>query len=286
MLNADNTNISNDARVYKLPVGYDPKLITTASQALPVGTIDYGFGAVEGETFAQSQTQETVKSRNKQKVVRQFVSDATATLAATFLEEKKEVRELYHGGKEDANGRLEIDLTAIAKAWYVYDSIDDGVGYEKNIRFIFEATTSPNGDLAFAPGSLVQYPVLFTIIGNPVRITEVNGVVVPEDPTDPVDPNPTTYPAVTNITTQYIEGTQTLQVNWDTPNVGMDDFISGYTVNLEPVDAGTGATAYPSGNSAMLSPVSVGEYQLTVSYGVNGLPQQHGATAIPVTIAV
>jgi hypothetical protein len=283
MLNKLNTNISNDARLYRLPKGFDSSTITTATQALPVGTEDFGAFALEGETLSHSVTTETVKSRNKQQVMRVFVSDETKSLAINAIEDKPLVRTTYHGA-EETNGVMDLNGFKVEEYTYVYDSIDDGPGYEKNLRFIFEATAAPNGDLTYVPGSLVIFPILLTVTGKFKRITEQNGVVVTEPTDPPVDPNPTTYPAVTNILTSYEAGTQTLSVQWDVPNLGMDDFVSGYTVNLAPVDAGMGAGAYPSGPSAELSPVAPGDYQLTVSYGVNGLPQQHGSATVPVTV--
>lgn len=280
-------NLSLDSQLWKLPEGYNLDLITTVRQPLPVGSENLGLTSTEGEAFSQTITTEAIKAHQRDKTLRNIVTDSKRSMNLTLTEDRKAVRELFHGAKENADGMMDITGEEVIEANFVYDSTDDGEGYEKDIRLVFRATVTPNGDITFARGTLIAYPIMLDAIGKVRRISTPDGATTPTNPTDPpVDPNPTTYPSITNITTAYIPESETLSVQWDVPSLGMDDFVSGYQVSLIPMDAGSGANANPSGPSADLSPVAVGNYQLTVSYGVNGLPTQHGATTIPVTVAV
>lgn len=278
-------NLSLDSQLWKLPEGYNLDLITTVRQALPVGSESLGLTSTEGEAFSQTITIEAVKAHQRNKTLRNIVTDDKRSMNLTLTEDRKAVRELFHGATENADGMMDIDGQKVVEANFVYDSTDDGEGYEKDIRLVFRATVTPNGDITFARGTLIAYPIMLDAIGKVRRISTPDGATV-TPPVDPnPNPNPSTYPEVTNVATAYDAATETLSVNWDVPTVGIDDFISGYTVNLIPMSAGSGAQAFPNGNSATLNPVAAGDYQLSVGYSVNGQPAVVGTTTIPVTAA-
>ena len=169
--NATNTNISYDAKLWWLPEGVTaPTAVdeTVAAGALYLGYLDEG-----GETLSVSQTLETYKAHQSRAPIRNGITEATTTFAPTLIEDTPEVRELFHGVAANAPGVTVTDGTKTITGTFVYDTIDDQAGYEKMIRFVFKATVTANGDLTFAPGEMVTYPLLMTILGDLTRMDEI-----------------------------------------------------------------------------------------------------------------
>lgn len=169
--NPANTNVSFDAKFYTIP--NSAAFPMTASEALPVGSIDVGSLSVDGEVLSQTVSSEEIKEHNGRRTVRRVVTDGTASLAIVALEDKKETRELYHAAKEDANGRMVINPNKTTTVKFVYDSDDSGEGFEKRTRICGLAEVMANGDITFAPGAIVMYPLMLNFIGDYIRISEV-----------------------------------------------------------------------------------------------------------------
>jgi hypothetical protein len=242
-----------------------------------------GLTATEGEAFSQSVTTETIYAHQRNTPLRNHVTDSNRSMNLTLTEDRKAVRELFHGAEESANGLMDITGEEVTEANFVYDSTDDGKGYEKDTRLVFRASVTPNGDITFARGTLIAYPILLTAIGKVRRLsTPDSGTVTP--PVDPEDPPVTTYPEITGLVSNYNPETQLLTANWNAPTLTGGAWIESYNVSLAPMGAGSGYGDSPTGNSAELGPVASGEYQLSVGYYVNGDAVPHGFASIAVTI--
>jgi hypothetical protein len=290
MSNEFNTNISADAKFYRLKPGATRP--TTATEELPVGTEEFGYTAIEGWNWAQSQTIEPVKAHQKKKVLRNKITDEAKSAAVTFLEDKKLVRETYHNGTEDANGRMIMKSGVVQQGTYVIDSTDDGVGYEKDVRFIFDATVTANGDLTFSPEAETTYPVMFNIIGEPIRISKTrytDGTTPPVEEEPPVGGD--TYPTVGGLSYIFSAGDNSLTAEWFPLTLTGGATIEKFDISLQPLSGGTSlltGVAQPNANTYTFTDVVPdANYQLVISYTV--LPydggQPHGSANTPVSTA-
>lgn len=153
--------ISYDSKITQLPEG--AAWPTSLTAPLPVGSIDLGMTEQSsGEVFSRSVTLETRKAHQKGQSVRDFVTDAPQTLAATFLESTPAVRALYHGAPE-VDGHI-TSGNGVVKGTFVYDTFDPET--DSATRYVFRATVTPNGDITYVDTELTMYPVLFTALGD------------------------------------------------------------------------------------------------------------------------
>lgn len=275
-------NFSIDSMITMLPKGYDRKLITGVRQELPAGSINLGTTSTDGEEYVQTVTTEQVKVHQRNRPVRTFVTDNLKSLGCSFSENWKPVRELYHGGEEDADGTMVISGDKVIERDFVYDSTDDSDGYSNDIRLVFRATVTPNGSIVYAHSTLIAYPVLFTIIGDVIRLTGAS-TVTPGNPGDGGGDgggeDGGEYPSVPGLDATFDGAEQTVQIRWSQPNVA--GYVSEYTVNLVNTETNEQEETTTSNMYADF-PVTEGIfYTATVSYTFAGA--QRGHATIPFT---
>lgn len=166
--NAENTQFSHDSRLIKLADGAD--FPTTIG-----GTIDgedLGWFHTDGETLSVGKTVNRIKAHQGDTTVRTSITDSEVTLAVTALENKKLVRELYHGGTEAPDGTLTVNGSTAIRAKFVYQTFDTQEGFLKAEQYNITATVTPNGERVFVYGELSTFPLLFTVEGFYTVISE------------------------------------------------------------------------------------------------------------------
>jgi len=172
--NAENTMNAFTSVLYKLPDDTDLSIFTDITVEVPEGSTDYGYFSEDGEVYSQSPSITKVKAHQNNDVVRTLVSDADHTLAVNFIEDTPAVRNLYYANVEDGSGKTIVNPYKVSHGKFYYSASDTAEGFEKTTVYVFEADVTPNGDITYAAGdNLVNYPVLFTFVGDVIKLSSV-----------------------------------------------------------------------------------------------------------------
>lgn len=173
---SENTFMSHDAKLSVLEAGSPaPESI----DATFVGT-DLGWLQEEGETFTFSKTVENIRGHQNRGIVRNYVSDSEQSFSAVLLEDKKAVRELYHGAVENELGVMVSNGGEAFERTFVYDTIDTQDGFEKKKRYVFKGLITPNGDIVYTPTNIATYPVMVNVRGGLTIMSEIVAEETPE----------------------------------------------------------------------------------------------------------
>lgn len=279
-------NFSCDSMLYMLPENFDITKITGLNTPLPAGTIQLGETTTDGEEYTQNQTVTDVRAHQRNAIVDSFVTETLKSLALTMLRNEKAQRELYHGATESEDGKMVISGETIFERAFVYHTTDDRPGRKNDIRLVFNATVTTNGNITYAYGTHITYPILLTMKGNLYRFTSLD-----ENDTTPGTDNP--YPGNPGTDEPYNPGNGAGGVNTGFPMLGDVNIdtntpgmvratweapegltsISGYKAVLVNQQTGDMEMSMPT-EPEVSFPVTVGNWQLNVSYMMHGQESQ------------
>lgn len=147
----------------------DDLIVTTADQDISgVGTINYGVISDDGVSSALNATVNTVRGWQNNMSVRETVTDGSAEWTLTFLQDSKDVLELFYGAPE-VDGKIKVNPANLSRGRYVLDVIDPqyaGVGGVRYTRHIFNGQVVSRGEIVYANGEPVGYEVTFRALAD------------------------------------------------------------------------------------------------------------------------
>lgn len=154
---------------FRAPLGSTFPTITTALTAPTSPFVDLGAISDEGLTETRNQERTTFTPWQATSSFRTVTTSEEKTFTAIFWESRKETVAMYYGVavadmEETAtdSGIItfdEADRTAPDAACWIFDIFDG----DNQRRFECpRAEATPNGDIVYAPGNIIGYPLLIT----------------------------------------------------------------------------------------------------------------------------
>lgn len=147
----------------------DALAITSANSSLTdPGTINYGFVTSDGVSITADRTTNNITAWQNSSVVRVTGSESSATYTFTLLQNTKEVRELYFGNTENANGKIQWKPGKIVKGRFVIDYVDSEWGGLGDVLYgrhdIKKGNIIDIGQITLANGEPIGYEVTITAL--------------------------------------------------------------------------------------------------------------------------
>lgn len=99
---------------------------TNATTALPIGFTELGYISPEGITETRDRSTNQIRAWQNADLVREVVTESTATFTFTLMEASKEVVELYYGSTvTGSDGSVEVNPGATGgRKSFVFNAID------------------------------------------------------------------------------------------------------------------------------------------------------------------
>lgn len=166
-LTADNVMVGISGKIYVAPT---TATAPTASDSTLTGFVELGYVSDAGVTFTIDKSTNQIRAWQNADLVRETITEATATYAAGLLETTEDVLETYFGSTM-TGGKIELNPGATGgRKSFVIDVVDD----DKVIRHYI-----PSGEIlsveaqTFANGEPVMYGVTITAYASAGRAADI-----------------------------------------------------------------------------------------------------------------
>lgn len=134
---------------------------TTAVSALPVGFTELGYISPDGITETRDRSTSQIRAWQNADLVREVVTESTATFSFTLLEATKEVVELYYGSAvTNSNGSIDVNPSATGgRKSFVFNAVDGS----KVIRiYVPSGEVTAVEPVAYVNGEAVAFGITVT----------------------------------------------------------------------------------------------------------------------------
>lgn len=172
----DNTNImiAGDA-ILTVAKGNLPKAQwpTTATGELDAAFADGELGLItsDGENFTREVSTENLDA-HQQTSVRTVVSGGEMSLNFSAMETNEMVEDLWFGADLGSNTYRDVKADGAQVITFVYDAVDTGAGFEKNVRYVGVGLITPDGEISYTRTEQASYPFKISIMGEVRYISE------------------------------------------------------------------------------------------------------------------
>lgn len=156
-LDSGNVRVAVTGAVYVAATGTAAP--TTEDSTLDAAFGDLGYVSEDGITESRDRTSTNIKAWQNGDTVRTVVTEATYTLAFTMIETKAGTVELFYGNAPVAGKVVVVPTKTGGRKAFVVDVID---GDEALRIYIAEGEVTETGDLVYANGEAIGYPVTIT----------------------------------------------------------------------------------------------------------------------------
>jgi hypothetical protein len=157
-LNAENVNVGITGAIY---VGETTATAPTGATSSLTGFDDLGYISADGVTETRDRSTSQIRAWQNSDLVREVVTEATATFQAVLLETNLKTVELYYGAAVDeADGSVEINPAATGgRKSFVIDLID---GADAIRTYVPVGEILSIGEQVYQNGEPVGYDVTIT----------------------------------------------------------------------------------------------------------------------------
>ena len=157
-LTAENVNVGTTGAIY---VGATSATAPTSAIATLTGFTDLGYVSSDGVTETRDRSTNQIRAWQNSDLVREVVTEATATFSATLLETTAEVLESYYGAVIDPlDGSIEVNPgTTGGTRSFVIDLVD---GTDVIRTYIPAGEILSIGEQVYQNGEAVGYDVTIT----------------------------------------------------------------------------------------------------------------------------
>lgn len=157
-LNANNVRVGTTGAIY---VGPTSSTAPTGATSSLTGFTELGYVSTDGVTETRDRSTNQIRAWQESALVREVVTEATATFQATLLETNAAVLEAYYGATVDINdGSIEVNpANTGGKHAFVIDLID---GADAIRTYIPSGEILSVGEQVYVNGEAVGYDVTIT----------------------------------------------------------------------------------------------------------------------------
>lgn len=158
MANASNVRVGTSGAIY---VGPTSATAPTSATSNLVGFTDYGWIHSDGVTATIDKSTNQIRAWQDSSLLREIVTEATATFQFVLLETSREAVELYYGSPVDVtDGSVEVNPAATGgRKSFVIDVID---GDSAVRTYVPSGEVLSVGDQVYQNGEPIGYDVTLT----------------------------------------------------------------------------------------------------------------------------
>lgn len=157
-INAENVRVGTTGAIY---VGETTATAPISASGTLTGFTELGYVSADGVTETRDRSTNQIRAWQNSDLVREVVTEATATFQAMLLETSASVLAAYYGGTLDiTDGSIEIDPTATGgRKSFVIDLVD---GSDVIRAYIPEGEILSVGEQMYQNGEPVGYDITIT----------------------------------------------------------------------------------------------------------------------------
>lgn len=166
-LSAENVNVAVTGKVY---IGETSAAAPTASDSTLTGFTELGYVSSDGITVNRERSTNQIRAFQNADLVREVVTEASASYSFMLLESKKEVIEAYFGA-EMVGGKIELNPSNTGgRKSFVFDIVD---GDDVIRHYVPLGEVTQVEAQTFANGEAIMYGVTVTAYSSNDRVADV-----------------------------------------------------------------------------------------------------------------
>lgn len=166
-LSAENVNVAVTGKVY---IGETSAAAPTASDSTLTGFTELGYVSSDGITVNRERSTNQIRAFQNADLVREVVTEASASYTFALLESKTEVLEAYFGA-EIVGGKIELNPSNTGgRKSFVFDIVD---GDDVIRHYVPLGEVTQVDAQTFANGEAIMYGITVTAYSSSDRVADI-----------------------------------------------------------------------------------------------------------------